>query len=132
MSNHSIPGGGSFNARIAETKPTPDARVEGTPKQSPPHPGFKSSHRDLTPSESPTLDLPSASTISAGIAAALNRHDREQALVNGISEQEFNAGMLRTTLAKAVATSQMTETQAAAAFALAFPNLDPATLKEKS
>jgi hypothetical protein len=78
------------------------------------------------------LDLPSASTISSGVAAALNRLDREQALVNGVSEQEFNAGLLRTTLGKAVTSGEMTEAQARALFAIGYPNLDPATLKEKS
>ena len=126
---------GGFNQRPVE-EPTPKPvtpRSEGKAAPTPPtYAGYKTSHRDLVPSEAPVLDLPSASTISNGVAAALNRLDREQALVNGVSEEEFNAGLLRKTLAQGVATAQMTEAQAQALFAIAYPNLDPATLKVKS
>lgn len=128
-SQFSVPSN-AFGARVAPAQSRPTPRAEGPrPQAGPTHPGFKSSHRDLTPSTAPPLDLPSAQQISDGIAAALHRMDREQAVVNGESRELFDARTLKQNLAKAVAEGTLTNDAANRAWRVAFPHIAPDSVK---
>jgi hypothetical protein len=124
----SLPSG-TLGARLPEEKPTPTRRSEGTiaPKQ--PASQWVTKNTDLPDSTAPVLDLPSAKTISEGITSALYRMDREQAMASGESGEDFDARNFKAELAKAVAERAMTNDAANRAWQVAFPHIDPNTVK---
>ena len=126
-SGHSLPSNAT-GARISPNEPTPKSTPasDGQPKQ-PSHAGYMTKNSDLPDSSVPALNLPSAKSISDGIARELARSDAANAAANG--DTQYAERKVRDDLARAVKAGEMFNAQAQATWTAMFGDLDPSSVK---
>jgi hypothetical protein len=124
---HSVPSN-AFNSRVVPEAPKPvQPQREGPPAPTTPtYAGYKRHASDLTPSEAPVLDLPSASKIAAGVEAALNKHDAAQARANG--DETFEQRRLLGEIGRRVKSGEISNEHGRIWWETMYPGVDPSTV----
>lgn len=120
---------GSFNQRPAE-EPAPTTStpaVEGAHEPPSRTSQWKSKPGDYPDSSVPALNLPSARSISDGIARELAASDARTAAANG--DQHYAERKMRDDLARAVKVGEMSNAQAQATWKAMFGDTDPSSVK---
>jgi hypothetical protein len=128
MSNKgSITGPTGLNARVVPDEQKPlQPPVEGQAVPTPPGSRFVSKNADYPDSTKRTFDI-DVSKISAGVEAALNVHERQQARVNG--DDTFEQRQLLTEIARRVKANEISNEHGRIWWETCFPGIDPSTVR---
>jgi hypothetical protein len=122
---HSVPSGGSFNARVApEEKPVSKPQREGPIVPAVAASRYMTKASELTPSEHRGTDI-NTDAIRDSVARMLAKHDRDVATSNGVEDWRVDAARLNESVRKGEITSE----QAAAIWKIVHPSITDADLR---